>query len=218
MGLLNTLPLQEEILTTQDQVSSSDEILALANLLDDERPTERLSRACAMLEHLTIDGLLAFPWAASLKNQRLSPREIDRLNTVKKLMNRRNLPAISRSCLSMPKHQQVIEYLQARIGSLRTEYMVVLYFSSSLKLLHEDFVTNHKPGFVELPPKIIIRTAILVGARRIIMAHNHPSGNTAASQADIMHSVETKRLGKDHDIELAASLVVSHEQVTWIHI
>lgn len=218
MGLINKLPIQDELLTTQNQVSSSDEILALANLLDDERPTQRLSRACAMLEHLTIDGLLAFPWAASLKNQRLSEREIERLHAVKKLMKRTPPPAMSASSEILSCHSNVVKYLKETIGPLRNECMVVFYLNTKLKLLHEEILTNHRPNFVAIHTKQLVRTAILLGASRLIVAHNHPSGDTTPSQADLSFSLELKRLANDQDISLVSSLVIGREQVTAIDI
>lgn len=218
MGLLNTLPLEEKLLTTEDHVSSSDEILALANLLDDERPTERLSRAVEMLEHLTIDGLLAFPWAASLQNQRLSAREIERLHAVQKLLKRTPPAAIGHPSEILSCHSKLVKYLKETIGPLRNECMVVFYLNTKLNLLHEEIITNHRPNHIAINPKQLVRTAILLGASRLIVAHNHPSGDTTPSQADLCFSLELKRLANDQDISLVSSLVIGRDQVTAIDI
>lgn len=218
MELLNIIPDQEEQTKDHANAPSNDDIMALAELLDDHTPRERLSRACSMLEHLTLDGLLAFPWAASLKNHRLSEREIERLKAVKKLIKRSPPPSISASSEILSCHSQVVKYLKEGIGSLRNECMVVLYLNAKLQLLHEEVLTNHRPNFVAVQPKQILRTAILLGASRMIVAHNHPSGDTTPSQADLSFSLELKRLANDQDISLVCSLVIGSETITAIEI
>jgi DNA repair protein RadC len=218
MELLNIIPNQEEQPKDHANAPSKDDIMALAELLDDETPRERLSRACSMLEHLTLDGLLAFPWAASLKNHRLSEREVERLKAVRKLIKRSPPPSINPSSEILSCHSQVVKYLKAELGSLRNECMIIMYLNGKLRLLHEEVITNHRPNFVAVQPRQILRTAILLGASRMIVAHNHPSGDTTPSQADLSFSLELKRLANDQDMSLVCSLVIGSENITAIEI
>jgi DNA repair protein RadC len=218
MELLNIIPNQEEQPKDHANAPSKDDIMALAELLDDETPRERLSRACSMLEHLTLDGLFAFPWAASLKNHRLSEREVERLKAVRKLIKRSPPPSINPSSEILSCHSQVVKYLKAELGSLRNECMIIMYLNGKLRLLHEEVITNHRPNFVAVQPRQILRTAILLGASRMIVAHNHPSGDTTPSQADLSFSLELKRLANDQDMSLVCSLVIGSENITAIEI
>ena len=218
MELLNIIPNQEEQPKDHANAPSKGDIMALAELLDDETPRERLSRACSMLEHLTLDGLLAFPWAASLKNHRLSEREVERLKAVRKLIKRSPPPSINPSSEILSCHSQVVKYLKAELGSLRNECMIIMYLNGKLRLLHEEVITNHRPNFVAVQPRQILRTAILLGASRMIVAHNHPSGDTTPSQADLSFSLELKRLANDQDMSLVCSLVIGSENITAIEI
>lgn len=218
MEPLNIITDHDEQPKDHANVPSNADIMALAELLDDQTPRERLSRACSMLEHLTLDGLLAFPWAASLKSHRLSEREIDRLKAVKKLTKRSPPPSISPSSEVLSCHSQVVNYLKAEIGSLRNECMIVLYLNGKLRLLHEEVITNHRPNYVAVQPRQILRTAILLGASRMIVAHNHPSGDTTPSQADLSFSIELKRLANDQEMSLVCSLIIGSEKITAIEI
>lgn len=218
MELLNIIPDQEEQPKVHANAPSKDDIMALAELLDDQTPRERLSRACSMLEHLTLDGLLAFPWAASIKNHRLSEREIDRLKAVKKLLKRSPPPSINPSSEILSCHSQVVKYLKAEIGSLRNECMVILYLNARFGLLHEEVITNHRPNFVAIEARKIMRTAILLGASRMIVAHNHPSGDTTPSKADLSFSLTLKQLGNELDITLLYSLIIASDTITAIQI
>lgn len=60
-------------------------------------------------------------------------------------------------------------------------------------------------------PKLIFAAAIKAGASGIILAHNHPSGNLAASQADIDLTRKIKEGGKLLEIQLLDHLIVTSE-------
>lgn len=57
----------------------------------------------------------------------------------------------------------------------------------------------------------VFRFALLVNARSVIVAHNHPSGNLEPSQADIKVSRELKAAGKVMSITLLDSLVIGFD-------
>lgn len=60
-------------------------------------------------------------------------------------------------------------------------------------------------------PKLIFAAAIKAGASGIILAHNHPSGNLTASQADIDLTRKMKEGGKLLEIQLLDHLIVTTE-------
>lgn len=57
----------------------------------------------------------------------------------------------------------------------------------------------------------LLRAAILANAQAIIIAHNHPSGNLKASDADIKVSNKIKQAAKLIDIELHDSLILTSD-------
>ena len=60
-------------------------------------------------------------------------------------------------------------------------------------------------------PKVIFAAALKAGASGLIMAHNHPSGNLTASQADIDLTRKMKEGGKFLEIQLLDHLIVTTE-------
>ena len=60
-------------------------------------------------------------------------------------------------------------------------------------------------------PKVIFAAAIKASACGIILAHNHPSGNLAPSQADIDLTKRMKEGGKLLEISLMDHLIVTTE-------
>jgi DNA repair protein RadC len=60
-------------------------------------------------------------------------------------------------------------------------------------------------------PKVIFQTALKANASCLILAHNHPSGNTDPSQADIALTHKMVECGKYLDLEVLDHLVVTSE-------
>lgn len=63
-------------------------------------------------------------------------------------------------------------------------------------------------------PKIIFRRALLCGAAAIIVAHNHPSGNLIASQADRNLTKKIKSAGQFLEIEILDHLILTPKSYT----
>ena len=60
-------------------------------------------------------------------------------------------------------------------------------------------------------PREVYRFALLVNARSILVAHNHPSGNLEPSRADIQVSKQLREAGRSLDIPLNDSLVIGYD-------
>jgi len=59
--------------------------------------------------------------------------------------------------------------------------------------------------------RIIFQTAIKANACGIILAHNHPSGNLSASEADIAITKKIKEAGKLLDITLLDHMIMTED-------
>lgn len=58
-------------------------------------------------------------------------------------------------------------------------------------------------------PKIVFRTALLMGASRIILAHNHPSGDPEPSQEDLSMARRLRQAGALLDVRVDDQLTVA---------
>lgn len=61
-------------------------------------------------------------------------------------------------------------------------------------------------------PREVFKFALLVNARSVVCLHNHPSGNTEPSRADVQISKKLKRAGEALDIAVVDSLVIGYDQ------
>lgn len=89
------------------------------------------------------------------------------------------------------------------------ESFVVLYLNRANQILG---YYKHSLGGIAgtvADPRIIFATALASASSGIILAHNHPSGNLTASQADIDLTRKIKEGGKLLEIQLLDHLIVT---------
>lgn len=64
-----------------------------------------------------------------------------------------------------------------------------------------------------ISPREVFKRAMLNNARYIILCHNHPSGNTEPSKADIDVTKRLAKAGKLLDINVMDHLIITQENV-----
>lgn len=77
------------------------------------------------------------------------------------------------------------EYLLQQLGSRQEECVLVIFLSGNGLYIAEDFYAGVQRDFSVLPLRRTIRRAFDLDAHRIVLAHNHPSGDARPSRADI---------------------------------
>jgi len=79
-------------------------------------------------------------------------------------------------------------HLSALLNGRRTEAFAVLYLDSKNRLLGED-LWEGSIDRAKFYPREIMRRIVVLDASGILIAHNHPSGDTTPSQADIKETI-----------------------------
>lgn len=77
------------------------------------------------------------------------------------------------------------EYFGPKLRDLRQEVFVIGYLSPSKRLLSYEKISIGGKMATIVDPAEVLRRSIMNDAHSIILFHNHPSGNTQASQSDI---------------------------------
>jgi len=91
------------------------------------------------------------------------------------------------------------------------EQAKILLLDKSLKVLGISEISSGGVSGTVVDPKIAFVTALKANASHIILAHNHPSGNLAPSDADFKITNKIKEAGKLLDIEMSDHLIVSND-------
>ncbi|WOJ03049.1 RadC family protein [Citrobacter koseri] len=75
-------------------------------------------------------------------------------------------------------------WLQLYLARQEREVFVVLYLDNQHRLLEHETLFLGTINHTEIHPREIVKSALRHNAAAVIIAHNHPSGITDASEAD----------------------------------
>lgn len=91
------------------------------------------------------------------------------------------------------------------------ECVVVFSLDSNNKVIKKHIVTIGLINQSQIHPREVYRAAILDNALHIFLAHNHPSGDTEPSAADLTATKRMVEVGKLVGIPLLDHVIVSRE-------
>lgn len=108
---------------------------------------------------------------------------------------------------SIQKIEDVYELLR-NMQYLKKEYVRGLYLNSRYKIIHDEIISIGSLDANILHPREIFRPAIEYGAYALILAHNHPSGDTNPSDADVAVTKKITEIGQLIQIPLLDHLII----------
>ena len=103
----------------------------------------------------------------------------------------------------------------AQLQELRTakkEHFVVLYLNARNNLIHKEIISIGTLNASLAHPREVFKPAIEHLAASIIVAHNHPSGGTEPSEADLELTKRLADAGKLLGIELADHIIITSKE------
>jgi DNA repair protein RadC len=101
------------------------------------------------------------------------------------------------------------ELLKAELTDLSHEEFWVLLLNRANRLIRKQRVSQGGVAGTVADPRIIFKMAVDDLASGIIVAHNHPSGNLSASQADVALTQRLKDGGKLLEIQVLDHLILA---------
>jgi DNA repair protein RadC len=93
----------------------------------------------------------------------------------------------------------------------KQEHFLLLTLNARNQLIQKKVITVGTIDSSLFHPREIFAEAILDRASKIIVAHNHPSGNLEPSQNDILMTNKIREAGEILDIQLVDSVIISEE-------
>lgn len=121
------------------------------------------------------------------------------------------LKAERESCNSVAAIKQ---FLRLQMEGCEREHMGVLYLDTQLRLIEYRVVFSGAVSRCIVSPREIVKDALQLNATAIIMAHNHPSGESNPSRADVDSTLKTKEALTLFEIKLVDHFVVGKGQIT----
>jgi DNA repair protein RadC len=108
----------------------------------------------------------------------------------------------------------IAHMLIPRMQHLRTESFRVVLLNSANQVIREVCISDGSLNAVLIHPREVFRLAIAASAASIIVAHNHPSGNTEPSSEDIAITRQLVDAGKIVDINVLDHLIIAGNTYT----
>lgn len=93
--------------------------------------------------------------------------------------------------------------------NLKKEYLRGLYLNIKNQVIHDEIISIGTLDQSIAHPRDIFSPALKYHAAAIILVHNHPSGDTTPSNADIMLTQTVKKAGELMSIAILDHIVVS---------
>ena len=104
--------------------------------------------------------------------------------------------------------ETIADYYMESMRHLDREQTVILHFDSKMALLGEDVMTVGTVNGALISPREIFIRALQRQAVRIVLLHNHPSGDPSPSREDISATKQVKRAGELLGISLTDHIII----------
>jgi DNA repair protein RadC len=105
--------------------------------------------------------------------------------------------------------EALIDYLFADMAHLPAERLRVLFLNAKNRLLRDEMVCDGSVNEAPIYPREIMRRALEVGATALILAHNHPSGDSQPSEGDIAATRRVAEAARALDISIHDHVILA---------
>jgi len=108
--------------------------------------------------------------------------------------------------------KDVSAFLQLHLAEEKEEVFAALFFDNHFRLIaFEKLFTGTIDEATVYPRKVVIK-ALEHNAAKMIIAHNHPSGECVPSNADVKLTKLIREILQIIDVKLIDHIIVSHSQ------
>ncbi len=104
---------------------------------------------------------------------------------------------------------KMIEYVRSTMGYNSTEQLRILFLNNKNMLLADEFQDYGTVSSISIYPREILKKVIHHSASGVILIHNHPSGSTTPSKADLELTEITSRALATLDVKLLDHIIIS---------
>ena len=102
--------------------------------------------------------------------------------------------------------------LKKEMRDLQQEHVVALYLNTKNEIIKKKTIFIGSLNSSVAHPREIFREAVRYSAARIIIAHNHPSGNPEPSEADLVFTRRMVECGEMMGIDLLDHFIIGSEK------
>ncbi|EJB9944372.1 TPA: RadC family protein [Escherichia coli] len=109
--------------------------------------------------------------------------------------------------------QAARDWLKLKMAGLEREEFMVLYLNQQNQLIARETLFAGSISSTEVHPREVVKRALYFNAAAVILAHNHPSGDTSPSKADKTITQRLVQALQLVDIRVPDHLIVGGTQI-----
>ena len=106
--------------------------------------------------------------------------------------------------------QDVFDLFYERLKDKKQEEFWILLLNSQNIIVKEELISLGVLDSAILHPREVFRPAIKNSAKRIILVHNHPSGNSQPSEEDLEVTKRLIEIGESMDIKILDHVIIGN--------
>lgn len=115
-----------------------------------------------------------------------------------------------KSSLKIISNQTVYDYFKYDFINSYQEHFVALFLDIKNNLINYETIFIGTVSNAEIHPREIFKSAIKNSASKIIIMHNHPTGDATPSKADIDLTNKLKAIGEFLNIPVIDSIIIGY--------
>ena len=113
--------------------------------------------------------------------------------------------------------EDVFNNFHERLKEKKEEYFYILMLNTQNYIIGERLISKGILDASIIHPREIFKPAIKNSASKIILVHNHPSGDSNPSEEDIEITKKLKEVGEKIDIKVLDHIIIGGEDFwSWI--
>ncbi len=124
-------------------------------------------------------------------------------------LGRRRKNALPETPQKITGSKEAVEVFQPLLGDLMHEEFWVLFLNRANRIITKDRISSGGMSGTVADPRMIFKAALDHKAVSLILCHNHPSGNTQPSTADIQLTKNMLEAGKVLEITVLDHIIVT---------
>ena len=175
--------------------SKGENVIDMSNRLIREYGLDKLMD-CSLIELEKIKGI-----------GKTKAMQILTIAEIQKRINQSKHPLKKITCA-----KDVFDYFHERLKDEKQENFYVLILNNQNNIIKEELISKGILDSAIIHPREVFRHAIKNSAARIILVHNHPSGNPQPSQEDLDISQRLISAGEEIDIKVLDHVIVGRNE------
>lgn len=128
-------------------------------------------------------------------------------------LSRRALAEDMREGIRLNSPSSVRHFLQLELGHLQSETFVALFLDTQHRLICREQLFTGTLRHASVYPREVVKAALARNAAAVIIAHNHPSGTCAPSDADFHVTSILKAALHLIDVNMLDHMIVCHNSI-----